>query len=60
MDIDELGEVIKIQMKPTREQRTCDNTLYFKLCILLPVLCIAITSTVSLLHRLKTFSGPGY
>ena len=33
-------EVIKIQMKPTREQRIYDNTLYFKLCTRLQVICV--------------------
>jgi len=33
MYISELGEVIKMQMKPVREQRVYDNTPYFKLCI---------------------------
>jgi len=38
-----------MQMKPIRDQSVYDNTLYCKLCILLPVICIAITSIASLL-----------
>ena len=33
MYISELVDVIKMQMKPIREQRIYDNTQYFKLCI---------------------------
>jgi hypothetical protein len=50
----ESREVMKIQMKPIKDQRMYDNTLYFKFCILLPVICIANTSFVSLLNRLMS------
>ena len=43
----------KMQMKLIWEQRIFDNTLCFKLCIWLHVICVAITSLVSLLRRLK-------
>jgi len=60
MYISELGEVIKMQIKPVREQHVYDNTLYFQLCIRLQVICVAVTSLVSLLRRLKYNSVPCY
>jgi len=59
MYISELGDVIKMQIKTVRE-RVYDNTLYFKLCIRLQVICVAITSLVSLLRLPKYKSVPCY